>query len=506
MGLLDLPTELLDGILDLTLPSGIESFALTCKTAYALAAPQVQRHNALKRQWRRTTNYSTPRHGDTLRILYEISRDPLVAEYIESLDLWNEEEPGPDEEEDAGREGGLLDDFRTDQAAMEKLKEMVTASEFLDGDGQEWWEQIVKEEEAYDGDNQHLSHATIALLGLLPNLKTLRLWPDWLEISRSSPKHDKWLRTMNEGLKRIVNRAGQGSGRPLGKLQAIVPYMWAGYEERTGLQDVQAFMTLPSLTELYLVSCIAVDDGYSGIPFEWAAPGLMSHLTRIELASCCMDADGLSALVSHTPKLSIFRYSHETKWHGCEHDWNPGSFIEALARNCGNTITELAITIDTLYGEIINGASSFLFFPKLEILEVDVRIFCGPPVESGQQLGENAVMPEGARPWTKEDIPCIGSMMPKSIVQLSINTEFPEPDEMALKSLLKNLKEQRAERLHKLETVILRQYSNDSAHEFAINAGATLEAFDHGVENVRPRHTMPLWKREFAERTAWLRS
>jgi hypothetical protein len=41
----------------------------------------------LKKKWQRTIN-----RGSLLRILNEICLDPLVAEYIETLDLWNRQD------------------------------------------------------------------------------------------------------------------------------------------------------------------------------------------------------------------------------------------------------------------------------------------------------------------------------------------------------------------------------------------------------------------------------
>jgi hypothetical protein len=186
---------------------------------------------------------------------------------------------------------------------------------------------------------------------------------------------------------------------------------------------LQPFMALDSLKEMYLHSAVAVDDQFDGYVFEWKFPGLSSALTRFEFVSSCISADGLSSLVAHTPNLAVLKYSHQTKFHGCEYDWNPGAFVEALARHCSNTIVEVAITIDELMGDIINGASSFLALPNIKKLEVDVQVFCGPPVESGQRRGPDARVPDGERPWTSEDIPCIGSMMPTGIREVQINTD-----------------------------------------------------------------------------------
>ena len=501
MDFLDLPPEIIDVILDLSCPLGIEGLVLTCKALYGRAKSQIERHNTLRRRWKHTTNFETGRLDDTLGILYEIALDPLAAEYIETLDLWDER----------GIEAEDVDllDFRDDHTAMEKVNDLVTTLPFLKSvgiDAEKWWRKIVQEEdERVEEDSIGVSYTTVTLLALLPNLKFLRLDPGWKNITPELGPGDETLLAGLNAISLSARDANHTSERPLSKLKTFLPFMNKGYEEKTALQTVQPFLELESLEEIYLVSAVAVEDGYTGFPFKWQPYNdITLSLTRVELSSCCMDADGIAALVSHTPSLSIFRYSHEMKWEGCQYDWNAGLFVEALARYCGSTIIEMAITIDDLLGEIVNGASSFLSFPRLELLELDVRVFCGPPVESGQQLGQNSFIPEGQQPWSYSDIPCVGSMVPKSIKECMINTDFPEPDETALNRLLKNLRTQRLERLHNLERVIVRQYTGESARVFVERAGATLETFDPHVENPRARSRMPLWKRNFEERIAML--
>ena len=90
MSLLDLPPEIIDYILDFAGPSGIEGLVLSCKAVYERASTQIESHNSLRRRWRHASNQGTARRGDTLSVLYEISREPIIAEYIESLSLWDQ--------------------------------------------------------------------------------------------------------------------------------------------------------------------------------------------------------------------------------------------------------------------------------------------------------------------------------------------------------------------------------------------------------------------------------
>ncbi|KAF2030954.1 hypothetical protein EK21DRAFT_64304 [Setomelanomma holmii] len=492
MGLLELPPEILDLIIDRTAPNGLESFVLSCKVIYERAKTQIEQHNHMTRKWRNTSNASPSLRGDTLNILHEISRQPIIAEYIQSLSLWDrrtDEEVQPDP---------TTSSFRHDNTALDRIKQVLSGAEyFVKADIQEWWHQIIEEDEFDDEANVDKLYATVALLALLPNLKTLQLPDRWHEVRKNEAAEA--LVPSVEALVNISN-ASTHSIRPLAALETLLPFVEEGYDIKVGLQCLVPFMALNSMRNLYAVSCVAVNDDWVETPFEWPISTPKSPLTRIELASCCMDAGGLSVLFANTPALTIFRYSHQTKWDGVESDWNPGEVLEALANYHGSRLLELAITVDELHGEVVNGLSSFLRFEKLQKLEVDVIPFCGPPLESGQRLGRNAFTPEGATPWAHADIPCMGDMLPKSILELQCNTDYPEPSGQALLALFKNIKDRRKDKLLHLHKVILWQYRSSSAQEIADNHDIELEVFDENSSIVRPRSMMPQWKRDFDAR------
>jgi hypothetical protein len=491
MGLLDLPPEILDLIIDITVPTGLENFVLSCKAIFERAESQIVHHNELKRRWGHTSNASVgiARRGDTLRILHEISQEPIIAEYIESLSLWDRRR---DDELDAELIGY---DFREDEAAMNGIKSLLRSAEYYAmADKDTWWHQIQEEDAASEDAHIDKLYATVALLALLPNVKVLQLPDRWHEVRRGEAAE-----SLVPAVESLINMSNTSSRRlrPLSSLTTILPFVEEGYDVRVGLQCLQPFMCLDSIRNLFAVSCIAVEDDWGNLPFEWSSPNLKSPLTRIELASCCMDASGLSVLVRNTPALTIFRYSHQTKWDGIEYDWNAGEFSEVLANYCGDRLLELAITIDELHGEVINGLSSFMRFSKLEKLEVDVSVFCGPPLESGQRLGRFAYIPEGATPWTYIDIPCMGDMLPTSIRELHVNTDYPAPSKQALLALFKNIKVRRQDKLTRLEKTVIRQYMSSSAQEMADEHNAILEVFDENVVEARARSMMPQWKRNF---------
>lgn len=492
MGLLDLPPEIIDYILDFAGPTGLESFVLSCKAVYERATTQIENHNRLRRRWRNTTNQNTARRGDTLSILYEISKDPSIAEYIETLSLW-------DRRLDQDISSNDLDNFREDEDSLRQIKTLLRRADFFNrADLEEWWNQIMEEDQTTDLESIDKLYATVALLALLPNLKTLQLPDRWHEV-----RDDEAAAALVPSVEHLISISNDKTHKrrwqALQSLETIMPFTEEGYDVRIGLQCLQPFMALNSIRTLYAVSCVALEDDWGGIPFHWRSAS-QSPLTRLELASCCIDAQGLDSLIAHTPAVTVFKYSHQTKWDGLQFDWNPGEFLETLANRLGKQILDLAITVDELHGEIINGLSSFHSFPNLLKLEVDVIPFCGPPLESGQRLGRDSHVPGGAAAWTHSDIPCLGDMLPDSIREMQLNTDYPLPSEQSLKSLVKNIIDRRKDKLRHLDRCVIRQYQSDTAQEIANRHEVILEVFDMDVMNPRARAMMPLWKREFDQK------
>jgi hypothetical protein len=317
MKLLDLPVEIIDEIIDLTLPSSFEPFALCCRAIYTRASSKIARHNSLKKRWRCTT-IGYRHRGDILRILCEIACDPLVGRYIESLSLrYHAGGPNVDTTNDG---------FTSNEDIMELIKNMVTRSECFDKagvDAQLWWEDVLEEIEVRnaagdDRDDDDAVCMTVSLLSQLPNLQTLQLPSGWYRHLGSHALDADGEKRLIAVLDAMVDTANsnQNQDRALGNLRIILPSFERGYEQRAAFQVLEPFMRLKSLEELYGTSCIATnDDYYTGKHFEWRFPETTSSLRKVELRHCCMDAAGISVLLTHAPLLSIFTYTHEYKWY-----------------------------------------------------------------------------------------------------------------------------------------------------------------------------------------------
>lgn len=283
MELLDLPFEIIDQILDLTLPSGFESFVLSCKAIHARAGDQIQRHAALKQQWRCTiiTNHY---RGDLFRILYEVSRNLLAGQYVEVLNFRNFEQLA----------SGSNDDFPLSEEIMTQIKKRILETEFFATAGvsaTEWWETIADEHKSSgpnEKSDEDATHAITSLLGQLPNLKILQLpsgWYDmWNELTQPSGYDVDSKNSFIAVIDAMINASNDnGHGRPLGKLEVILPTKDVSHDDRAPFQCLEPFMRLKSLRELYGTNCVACDDGYTGYPFQWRFPETNSFLRRVEL-------------------------------------------------------------------------------------------------------------------------------------------------------------------------------------------------------------------------------
>ncbi|KAF2118413.1 hypothetical protein BDV96DRAFT_516703 [Lophiotrema nucula] len=485
MHLLDLAPELLECIIDYTLPLGFEGFALCCKTTHTLSQAKIALHNHYKQKWR-VANASARAAGDPFGLLYEIALDPLLAKYIEVFNFgdWN-------------REAMLT--VRHNDEVMIKIKDLLISSPYFrlaDVDFQEWWTELEEEfqrgrHEDSDAHND-FPYATISLLLFLPNIIEIKFAEAWGS-SRWYIDNDaeKKARLRDPVLDSIVelSHGSAFEGRSLNRLETVLPFMRGGYNTKTGFQAVEPFVLIPSVKELYSTSLVATEKGL-GISFShpfsrgWQNPNIISGLRRMELAYCCMDGGTLDTILEKIPRLETFRYEHECKHHGVEYEWDAASFVETLGKRCGNTLTELAITSSQAHiGGIENGAETFEVFEKLERLEIDVRIFMGPPKSSGQKRGFAGFSPEGTTLWQEADLPNLANILPPSIKSLDMNTDFPkdgdmnDKDAVALNALLKGFREQRQKILPNLERVVVRQMGAESAKRLADEAGCDFEIY-----------------------------
>ena len=437
MSLLDLPTELLDNIITLTFRhGGFKSIVQAFKTTHNVGESYIPRYNALTRKWR--TVCISDRSSDvraTLDVIRAILENPDIAWFIESIDLRG----GKDL---YGNIGEVIEDMGEDELGM--LRRSMETSRYLTLAGQDvdhWIASMglrASDRSNYDDEPYRVLFRVTYLLSLLPNLKELTLTDHWACFKDVSSSCGEVLNTIVAlSHSELARNNNAPDDLPLGKLQRLRPFQLAEYDPmpRSGVAIIAPFLALPSLWDLHSTNLIAVDDRHTGIPFTWPYPDTNSNVRNIDLDGCCINADGISELLKHTPYVKTLRYSHSTKWHGCQHDWDAGAFVNTVAEHCGHILTELCVTTDSLFGEVETGIVLLKTFEKLEKVTLDVREFCAPPPDSGSKLGMVGPYPKN---WTLQDIPHISKIFPTSVryVQLISRGDKKGREVTALRKLL----------------------------------------------------------------------
>ncbi|KAK5739268.1 hypothetical protein LTR17_005374 [Elasticomyces elasticus] len=423
MLLLELPVELLDTIIELTLPDGLESFALSCKTVYGVGKDHVRTHTLYKRLWRsfRYDNRGNTDHGfhTPIELLVSIYEDPLIASYIQIADFWQKEFSPEDiaqrkkqvlgDDTNLAAIVGLLDQSHHLRQANQDPEQWLTDMRYVEGEGD-------RLPDAYRGDHYSTNTATVLLLTLLPHLRELILPNEWQDLPEfNAPPGDRLWSVLDV----ITCEASlrPSSNASLSRLETILPYTHISYDnDRNGLMDLAPFLPIKSVERMHIANAIAVDDWYTGIPFTWRNTGQTSNLRILELAGCCIDSDGITELVKHTPLLTTLKYSHGVKWHGCQYDWDAGNFVRAIEEHCGSTLETLAVTIDSLQGMVETGVDSMQGFQRLHSVELDILVFAGPPPESELHQG---IIDNGYK-YDVSEIPCLADILPRTIKQVRL--------------------------------------------------------------------------------------
>ncbi|KAK5117942.1 hypothetical protein LTR62_003986 [Meristemomyces frigidus] len=437
MPLLNLPAELLVHITTFATHTDLENLCLSCRTLYEVGKETLVRHRAYKRRWRyfrledrrRTVEESdedseggddeTEDGGDDadddsesedissqqapdsiFHLLAAIEKDSTVASYVDTLDLWTDDQR-------------FRHSVPVSRATREAIKRLVARSAFT------WPVDLSDQIDAFHqtdemtGADGSTGMLITLLLSLLPNIRVLGLPWIWWDIMGS------WRDEAPAGLEileAVITRAKETTDAPLSKLRTLLPYASIIFDSDNSLFELSPFFNLKNLHELYASNMQAENGEECMMPitFHWPQEVEMCCLRKIELIGCSIDAPGIEELVSHTPLLEHFAYSHTTKRSEVGHGWNPGEFVAVIGAYCGNTLTFLAITIQDLADRPENGVASMHEFTALIEAELDIDLFDGPPIWSGRTRREDG------GDWDRSYLEALVGMMPPSVEKIKL--------------------------------------------------------------------------------------
>lgn len=461
--LLDLPLELLTQIIQETIPADFEAAALSCKTLFAASAP-FRAQYAIRRKrfrnftfsrkvedsvegaeesdsseyWDEITKDTGIRIRTTRELLEQIALDHSLARYIQPIDLRQSADDQEDEEVIKSLEAEV----------PETLRNLVLTSPFIEafgGDPDDW----------IGGIQWSTVDAAVFLLTLLPQVRKVALPPRWDELNPFNKRNTSSNERMWPVLKLITYRANhleEFPDAPLSMLSVVQPSRDIGYEERSPLTPFVPFLAINSVSDVSLRSCIFKDDGYTGIAFDPIVECYSTNLRKLTLESCVAGPEELSQLLSRIPNLEILEFSHETKWHGCGHNWNIGAFLDTVQNICAKTLKELSVTIINHWGNKGATLVDMTRFQKLAALELDVDMLCGPPYDpSMRDLEWDDFESAGSPAWPK-----LTDMLPASIegFELYLNT-FTDDHLKCISHLIEGLSDARVTKLPHLDKLSL---------------------------------------------------
>ena len=421
MSLTSLPNEILIQIIDCACPEDFESCSLVCKTIWRLAASRAEEYNTLKRQYEnvsiavRDYDFAHPRNhhlevpetyselAHPIELLYDLWKRPIVARYVERL-LFNQhcdENPGDEISKKIEMCNGCLPFLEESNYAERATcldNQRINATR-IKHDISNWHNDILA------GDP---GSTFVLLLTLLPNLKSV-------ELINTSDYHRQYLNGTTEV---IAMDAAANRPHPLSSL-AVTRIENLGDHFVTPLQTFASFAALPSVRKLI---GYRVQADYSYSDYNWPFGDHVSRVEEIEVSDGSVSAKHIESFVAPLPSLRIFRWHHRPSDDGAAFHWNGGAFLRAIGRRAGPKLERLSLSIASRF-ESLTALGSFKDFPKLEFLEVDVKLLFG---EQEQGLEDEAILQ--ARGWgpgyhdevAETPLPKIVDIVPPSLKMLRL--------------------------------------------------------------------------------------
>ncbi|KAL1852319.1 hypothetical protein Plec18170_006047 [Paecilomyces lecythidis] len=506
MSILSLPLEILQEVLRLCIPEGIDGLSETCRTLYYASQRFRPDHLLKRRQYtvfrcleeeeRRSDNEiiagdsddgdndNDSDNGDSrnyhfriskiVESLVKIAEEPLIARYIQVADFRHDLPSVSDWESDQYRRLNKWRRFQYDKLfphkrSIIKLLETCPSLQEAGVDATTFWEHMVDEH------TKKFSplYGALLVVCFLTNVRKLVLPIDF---------DSYW--TSNDALfmkilGTIVKTAQTTAARPgiqdaaLTKLRTLLPMTGAGDNDMATLQTLIPFISIPSVVEVLGSSCIALPERIShrrrcrfGAP-DYSDPHrawnlsfnpdyevFAKNLERLEMISSNVGFREIKELLHICPKLKVFKLDYVAKEHAYWEDWNAGYFMKAIEDTCSDTLEDIGINLYRDIDYVVTGVVSMKRFKKLRWIELDVKVFLGVPL--GGIVDQHWAFGSGRPPYNPQ-VPKITEILPVSVERLLLFTEDCDKHAKCLEALFVGVTQaEREEYLPNLQTVEVR--------------------------------------------------
>ncbi|KAK5626667.1 hypothetical protein RRF57_002382 [Xylaria bambusicola] len=417
-----LPSELLDKIVEYSIPEGFESLAVTCKLIYAHCTRFIARHNHLRFSFREfiyRKDQPDPRvetHHLAFELLACIAAEPRVARYIVDADLRDDSDSYP-----TGRPfiaPNITPNITSDIGNGNPLVSLFANSSYLARAGLDWKEYyaLVKQEVQRSDYSQH---AAAFILTLLPNITSLTLPRQW----KPSDKTDRLLEV-------IVREARRSR------------FIW----------------NEPSLAKLTTFELISLDFN-NAIPFlalphvrSFSYKGLGNRsmklasknqyvcygetLEEANFLSSALNGKEISEFLKHTPRLKELDLCRWGTGRDSYRPWDICGFVVVIESEVGSHLEGLSLSTFRRCG-FMHGQASMHGFQRLR------RLDC--PLELAMSH-ENKALPRPLKPTdslkdSKSEVlePSISDLIPASVTKLSLIPYDEEQYWMALDVVFRDM-------------------------------------------------------------------
>ncbi|KAL1607617.1 hypothetical protein SLS60_002551 [Paraconiothyrium brasiliense] len=434
MALTNLPSELLDMIVEYSLPEGFENLATTCKRIYGRCRLYIERHNELSSRFQDFGYYSHTR--DTLvaasDLISLIATDASIARYLRIADLRVDSKylPHlrvrniPPKSVPSIEEGGAI-------------VQLFANSVYLHRAGLDWREYYSTFAEDVK-EMRYSQHGSAFLLTLLGHV-------EWLEL----PNAWKPNTATNELLNVIAKEARQ-TCLPSSGLRPLKKFLGSSTQSGTetwGLSWVSPFLVLPHITIFGTSKSFALGQHPRSIPFR-DSPYTADTLEVAYLGACCIDDVGISAFLKHTPRLKALMYSHGTEGDYLPSDWDICKFITAVAREAGSHLIEFSVRMCDQHGSILPGRVSTRPFQKLKKFEIPQRLItCN--------IHTTDITANIAQSMSNSETldPVVQDLIPPSVTHLRLDSDGMGPFDTGLDAFFRHFRAVRKFQLPNLQEV-----------------------------------------------------
>jgi hypothetical protein len=399
---LQLPNELLDNVIIHTIPESFESVALTCKRIYARGKVFIKRYHELRVgfqdfEYNKSGGQSIISASDLLLL---IAAEPVVARYIRSATFETDSQflfYQTRRSVPSIQEGGAVIELFADSTYLKQAN--------LD------WKEYYATFEAEVRERRYSQHGAAFLLTLLPNIEKITI-----------PAHWKPNDATEKLLDVIVDRA---KAKQSTSSLAIATRFKIVFPPRPGTRDdlrwASPFLALPHMRYFYGLGCSALEDIPRSLAFR-NSHFIAKTLQTVDFSACYIDEVGITDFLKHTPCLTTLKYSHCMKYQSPVQDWDICTFVNAIEREAGSRLVQLAITI--LRGSVVPGKASIRGCQRLKTLQIPLElVMCNIVAAASQPTNR-------AEPFV--------DLIPTSVVGLSLVSDGTDQYAEALDALVRH--------------------------------------------------------------------